>query len=361
MFFGILRTAGEDNKSGETMLDAQEIREQRAQKSGRARDVADAMGVAEAQLVAAEVGRTAIALTAHPNALIPMLEPIGPMMALTRNDACVIEKDGVYSDYHGGEHATMTLNEGIDLRMFPRHWHHAFAVTEEVKSGTRHSVQVFDRAGDAIHKAYLRQDAHMDAWEALTSNLALDEQADTLVLQERAAPEGAKISMPKRDILIKEWKRLTDTHQFVRLCAKLKMNRLGAYRIAGAPFVRPLAPGAVDQMLHGVQADGFDIMLFVGNRGCIEIHTGPIRRLQPMGPWQNVLDDGFNLHLRLDKISEVWQVEKPTQRGPAFSVEAFDADGTLILQAFGVPKEGKDTRLAFAEVAATLPDLESGQ
>ncbi|MEM8582288.1 MAG: ChuX/HutX family heme-like substrate-binding protein, partial [Pseudomonadota bacterium] len=240
------------------MLDAAEIREQRAQKPGRARDIAQALGIAEAELVAAEVGRSATVLKSHPNDLIPALEPVGSMMALTRNDACVIEKDGIYTDYHGGEHATMTLNKDIELRMFPRQWRHAFAVSEEVKSGLRHSVQVFDAAGDAVHKAYLLADANMDAWSALKANLMLPNQSDTLSLAERAPPEGAKIVMEKREILLKEWRRLTDTHQFLRLCAKLKMNRLGAYRIAGAPFVRPLAPDAVDKMLRGIQAGGFD-------------------------------------------------------------------------------------------------------
>jgi sulfite reductase (NADPH) flavoprotein alpha-component len=49
---------------------------------------------------------------------------------------------------------------------------------------------------------------------------------------------------------------MTDTHQFLRLTLKLKMNRLGAYRIAGDLFVRPLPVQAVDQMLNLVKADG---------------------------------------------------------------------------------------------------------
>ena len=44
-----------------------------------------------------------------------------------------------------------------------------------------------------------------------------------------------------------------------------------------------------------------------------------------MGPWQNVMDPGFNLHLRRDRITEVWAVEKQTRDGPTISVEAFDA------------------------------------
>ncbi|WP_424969293.1 hemin-degrading factor [Dinoroseobacter sp. S76] len=340
------------------MLDAHDIREARSQRPGRARDIADALGISEAALVAAEVGHRAVALHPHPNTLIPALGTLGPMMALTRNEACVIEKDGAYTDYHGGEHATMTLNAGIDLRMFPRHWCHAFAVVEEVRSGLRHSVQVFDAAGDAVHKAYLPTETDLSGWEALKTACTLPAQRDTLDLEERVPPEAARINLEKREILLKEWARLTDTHQFLRLCAKLKMNRLGAYRIAGAPFVRALAPEAVEALLTGVQTAGFDIMLFVGNRGCIEIHTGPIRRMEPMGPWQNVLDLGFNLHLRRDRIAEVWQVEKPTQRGPAVSVEAFNAEGLLILQMFGVPKKGNDTRTAFSELAHGLPDRE---
>ncbi|MEM7321150.1 MAG: ChuX/HutX family heme-like substrate-binding protein, partial [Pseudomonadota bacterium] len=76
-----------------------------------------------------------------------------------------------------------------------------------------------------------------------------------------------------------------------------------------------------------------------GNSGCIEIHTGSINTVKQMGPWLNVLDPDFNLHLRSDHIAEVWQVTKATKRGDAVSVEAFDSDGALILQVFGVLAE----------------------
>jgi len=53
-----------------------------------------------------------------------------------------------------------------------------------------------------------------------------------------------------------------------------------------------------------------------------------------------VLDPGFDLHLRSDHVAEVWAVDKPTQRGPAVSVECFDARGMLIAQMFGLRKAG---------------------
>lgn len=324
----------------------------------RARDAADALGISEAQLVAAGVGFGTTRIAAHPDRIIPAAERFGQVMALTRVDACVHEKVGEYGNYHTGDHAAMTLTENIDLRMFPSQWVHAYAVESRSELGPRRSLQIFDAAGDAVHKIHLRKTSQHDQWAQSVAELALEDQCDTLLVEPRKPTEAAKSRPEKADILREEWAKLTDTHQFLHLCSKLKMNRLGAYRIAGAPFVRRIDPRAADTMLNAVQEAGIEVMIFVGNRGCIQIHTGPIHTLRPMGPWQNVMDPGFNLHLRLDKVAEVWAVEKPTQRGPAVSVEAFDAEGGLIFQVFGVGKEGRDSRPDWARIVAALPACE---
>ncbi|HEY9038878.1 MAG TPA: ChuX/HutX family heme-like substrate-binding protein [Roseovarius sp.] len=324
----------------------------------RARDLAEKLGISEAQLVAARISHGATRIAAHPDRLIPAAEKLGEVMALSRVDACVHEKVGTYGNYHPGEHAAMTLTEEIDLRIFPSHWVHAFAVETATEDGPRRSLQIFDAAGDAVHKVHLRGTSDHAAWPGIVADLALDDQSEGQPVEARKPTEAAKPREDKAEVLREEWSKLTDTHQFLRLCSKLKMNRLGAYRIAGAPFVRPLNPKAADDMLSAVRDAGIEVMIFVGNRGCIQIHTGPVRELRPMGPWQNVMDPGFNLHLRLDKVAEVWAVEKPTQRGPAVSVEAFDAEGGIIFQVFGVGKEGRDSRADWARIVAALPSLE---
>ncbi|WP_293574913.1 ChuX/HutX family heme-like substrate-binding protein [Phaeobacter sp.] len=327
----------------------------------RARDAADSLGLREAQLVAALCGHGAVRIDAHPDRIIPAAEQLGKVMALTRTGDCVHEKIGEYGNYHSGEHAAMTLTEDIDLRIFPKHWVHAFAVETEGETGPRRSLQIFDAAGDAIHKIHLRDTSHHEVWPDLVQRLALADQGDTQDVADRVPTEAAKSRLDKVDTLRSEWRKLTDTHQFLRLCAKLKMNRLGAYRIAGHALARPLSPDAASQVLQLVRDAGIEIMLFVGNRGCIQIHTGPIHTLTPMGPWQNIMDPGFNLHIRLDRIAEIWAVEKPTQRGPAVSVEAFDADGGLIFQMFGLGKEGRDSRDAWGQIVAQLPTLKEEQ
>lgn len=307
--------------------------------------------------MAAYCGRGVTRIDAHPDVVMGAAQELGEVMALTRNASCVHEKVGTYDNYHPGQHAAMVLTEDIDLRIFPSHWQHAFLVERESDAGVRRSLQVFDAAGDAVHKIILRDTSNREAFARMTQHLALDNQSADASFAHRQPTEPAKIAEEKVDILRKEWTRMTDTHQFLRLVSKLKMNRLGAYRAAGLPFARKLTPEAVDTLLGKLQQTGTEVMLFVGNRGCIQIHTGPLQTLKPMGPWQNVMDPGFNLHLRRDEVAEVWAVDKPTQRGTATSIEAFDAYGALIFQVFGVPKEGRDSRPAFRAIVQDLHEV----
>ncbi|MEO0904087.1 MAG: ChuX/HutX family heme-like substrate-binding protein [Pseudomonadota bacterium] len=323
----------------------------------RERDLAQKLNVSEAALMAAQCGDLTTRIDPHPDKIMNLATKLGEVMALTRNDSCVHEKVGVYDNYHTGGHAAMVLTEDIDLRIFPAHWKHAFLVEKHTDEQMRRSIQIFDSAGDAVHKIFIRSSEGHEIWENYRMIGALDDQSQTIATTPRVPPETPKADIANVDILRKEWARMTDTHQFMRLTSKLKMNRLGAYRIAGAPFVRPLATQAVNDALTAVAEQGIEVMIFTGNRGCIQIHSGPVETLRPMGPWQNVMDPRFNLHLRGDHVAEVWAVEKPTKRGMAVSLEAFDARGALIFQIFGMGKEGRDHRAAWTDIVGALPDL----
>lgn len=331
------------------------LRELKRDATLRPRDLAAQLGLPEAALVEAELGHGAIRIDPRPDRLIPAVQALGEVMALTRNLSCVSEKIGTYNNFHDGEHAAMTLDPEIDLRIFPRHWLHGFAVETETSSGVRRSVQIFDAAGCAVHKVHLRETSDQAAWRALTSALALPDQQGLSDFAPPPPPEGPRQAPERADALRAEWAAMTDTHQFNTLVRRLKMNRLGAYRLVGAPHASPLAPSAVDSLFAALARNGIAVMLFVGNMGCIQIHSGPIRTLAPMGPWLNVMDPRFNLHLRADHVAEVWAVTKPTRRGPALSVEAFDAAGQLILQCFGMRADKGGDPEGWAALVAGLP------
>ena len=318
-------------------LGPDQIRALRAENpKARARDFAALHQITEAELVAAFVGHGTTTIVADPDRLIPWVGRLGDVMALTRNEHCVHERRGSYSDYRTGAFAAMVLDPEIDLRIFPKHWAHAFAVEESGEDGPKRSLQVFDAAGDAVHKVHLKPESRHDLWGDLLGNMRLP--ARPLDLAPRSAVQSAKGEATGAPALRAAWDRMTDTHQFLGLVKDHGMNRLGAYRVAGRPYVERLEPEAVTFTLRQAAGERVPVMIFVGNAGCIQIHGGPIEKIVPMGPWINVMDDRFNLHLRADHLAEVYRVWKPTRTGDVYSVEAFAADGELILQIFGYRK-----------------------
>lgn len=337
-------------------LSPDSIRAARAEKPQmRARDFAAELGIPEAQLVSAYLGVGTIRVDPTPDRLVPALAGLGDVLALTRNENCVHERHGVYANYQGGPHASMVLGSEIDLRIFPLHWAHAFAVEEQGDQGLKRSLQIFDAAGDAVHKIHLTAASDQRAFDRLVADLRLEDVLDGPDYALRKTPETGRADPARADELRDAWDKMTDTHQFLRLVHRLKMNRLGAYRVVGEPWAVRLDRDSVTLTLTAAAEQKIPVMIFVGNHGCIQIHGGPIANIVPMGPWINVMDPRFNLHLRADRIAEVWCVTKPTRTGDAISVEAFSAEGELILQIFGLRKDAEP--VAWNRLTAELPRM----
>lgn len=342
-------------------LTAADIRAAKAENpKTRDRDLAAQLGISEGELLAAQVGVNGVTrINPHPDALMPEVSKLGEVMALTRNESAVHERVGTYGEYRSNPHACMVLGEDIDLRIFPKYWVHGFAIDQETDNGPRRALQIFDAAGDAVHKIFLRAGSNHDVWGDVVAALKVEDQSEGITVTPRAPVEVAKRNPDKRDILLEEWARMTDTHQFMRLTSKLGMNRLGAYReVVGTKWVRPVAAESMSQLFNNLSETGQEVILFVGNRGNIQIHWGPVETIKPMGPWLNVLDPLFNLHLRDDHVAEVYQVTKPTKRGAAVSLEAFDAEGGLIFQVFGRRREEGVDLTVWNEILAGLPDAQ---
>ncbi|MEM8785686.1 MAG: ChuX/HutX family heme-like substrate-binding protein, partial [Pseudomonadota bacterium] len=153
------------------------------------------------------------------------------------------------------------------------------------------------------------------------------------------------------------WANLQDTHEFFGMLNDFKVGRHQAMRLAGSDFVRPVSLQAPRQMLEAAAENGVPIMCFVGNRGCIQIHTGPVKTIKVMGPWLNVLDPDFNLHLREDAIAHAYVVRKPTRDGDVTSLELFDAEGKNFVMFFGERKPGQVER---EDWRSTVRALEPG-
>jgi putative hemin transport protein len=339
-----------------------EIRAARSDNpKARERDLAAQLGISEAELVSAHCGDGVIRLEPRANDLLTGLEAVGEVMALTRNESAVHEKIGVYDKVVTGTHNAMALGKDIDLRIFPSVWAHGFAVEKRDGDAIRRSLQFFDKAGEAVHKVHLRPASNLYAYQKLVGQLESANQDAAIDVSRPVVEPKAETPDETVDLadLRDRWSKLTDVHQFFGMLRALKLDRLQAVRLIGAEYAWKIDSGAVGSMLHHAATDAMPIMCFVGNRGCIQIHSGPIANIKPMGPWINVLDETFHLHLRLDHIQHAWVVRKPTKDGHITSLEAYGADGEMIIQFFGQRQEGQQERDDWRFLAENLPRVPS--
>lgn len=333
----------------------QEIRQARVENPKlRERDLATNLGISELEYLAAHCGEGVTRLQPRVADLLRGLEAVGEVMALTRNDSAVHEKIGVYDKLSFGEHSILALGEHIDLRIFPGVWRHAYAVEKKNDGGVSHSLQFFDAFGDAVHKVHLRPASNVDAYRSLVDAHVSPDQSQ--VVNVEVAPEKQdELSTATVEELRDKWSKLTDTHEFFGMLRSLKLSRRDAMHMVGQDYAWRLDPQSVADMMQGAAETDLPVMVFIGNRGCIQIHSGPIASIRPMGPWLNILDETFHMHLRTDHISEVWGVRKPTKDGHVTSLEAYDAEGRMIIQFFGKRHEGHDERQAWRSLVESLP------
>ncbi|WP_409247942.1 hemin-degrading factor [Enterobacter hormaechei] len=263
-----------------------------------ARDIAGLMHISEAELAFARVGHDAWRLRGEIREILAALESVVETKCICRNEYAVHEQIGAFTNQHLGGHAGLVLNpRALDLRLFLNQWASAFHISETTSRGERQSIQFFDHQGDALLKVYTTDHTDVAAWG--------------------------------------------DVHQFFSLLKRHNLSRQQAFRLVSDDLACKVDNSALAQLLETARQDRNEIMIFVGNRGCVQIFTGVVEKLTPMKGWLNIFNPTFTLHLLEETIAETWVTRKPTADGHVTSLELFAADGTQIAQLYGQRTEGE--------------------
>jgi putative hemin transport protein len=326
----------------------------------RIREAASRLGVSEARLVAATCGAKSVRLQPRWESLLAGIAAFGPVMALTRNDSAVHEKTGVYENISVQGHVALVVGEAIDLRIFLHCWTYAFAVRDELPNGRiRRSIQFFDNAGEAVHKVFLIADSDEEAFEDYVRTHRAEDQSASLpseiVIKEPVEKPDSEIDV---EGFRAAWLALKDTHEFFPMTRKYGVSRTQALRLAPEGYARRVKPSSIRNVFYSARDSALPIMVFVGNRGCLQIHTGPVKRLVDVRGWFNVLDGEFDLHLRDSDATDVWVVRKPGDEGIVTSVELFDDKGRNIALLFGARKPGIPEKPEWTALAESLESVE---
>jgi putative hemin transport protein len=327
----------------------------------RIRNAAQELGVSEAELLVTRLGDGVTRLKPEFRAILGEVPKLGRVMALSRNNDVVHERKGVYLN--------PSLNPGpvglfvgadIDLRIFWGPWASAFGVMEAGQNGPRYSLQFFGSDGEAVHKIYLLAESDAGAYHDIVEQFLAPEQSDVLDVKPwPAEPAERPDSEVDTAAFRQEWIGLKDTHDFYGLVKKHRLSRTQALRLAPeGGYAVPVDNKAFREVLTQAAAKEIPVMVFVGNKGMIQIHTGEVKKLMDVPEWFNVIDPDFNLHVREAAIVSSWVVRKPTTDGMVTALECFDAKGEQIVQLFGKRKPGipelEEWRAIVADVEGRL-------
>ena len=306
----------------------------------RSKQAAEQLGVTEAELTQVMEGVTP--LRPEFQNILKAVTSLGYVMALTRNHHVVHERKGEYLNPElDNPHVGLFVGEDIDLRIFLSCWKYAFALESEANGKATNGILFFAQDGTAIHKIYLTPKSNKEAFHEL---IKTHKQEEPYTFQLEPMPEKAA-TLPDAEVDIdgfqEEWRNLQDTHHFFGMLKRHKVSRTQALRLAPeGNYAVPVENSAMRNILTKASEQKCEIMVFVGNPGMIQIHTGPVKKLMDYGEWFNVLDPKFNLHANESAIAQSWIVRKPTEDGMVTALECFDKEGNQIVQFFGKRKPG---------------------
>jgi putative hemin transport protein len=316
----------------------------------RIRNAAEALGVSEYELLATGIGQEVTPLRQDFDAILEALGSLGDVMGLTRNESVVHERKGVYDNFSAPSPAVaLFVNEEIDLRVFKSVWAFAVAVEQKgAKGKVRKSIQFFSKWGEAVHKVFLTPKSDELAFSKLVENFRIENAPATADASTKPSrEERIELSEALKSEFLEEWRNLKDTHDYFGVLKKYNLPRQQALEVAekaqtkeGKALTVPCTKEVIPQLLEQLAAAKTPLMVFVGNAGMIQIHTGEVTNLMWHGQWYNVMDKRFQMHLNMDDVARVWLVRKPTTDGDVTSLEVFDANEELIVQFFGKRKPG---------------------
>lgn len=309
----------------------------------RIRDAAKKLGVSEAELLATGIGEQVVRLNADFANQVLDFPKLGKVMALTRNEGCVLEHKGTFQkiDLMGAyPNQIATVIGPIEQRIFFSAWKFGFAVSNETASGPQSSLQYFDKEGNAVMKVFLQEASDFEAAEQFLLSFRDENQSSQLELGKFEAPVYSTREELDFPSFSQDWENMKDTHDFFGMLRKYKLNRLDAVKWIDDKWAYEVDRLSARKVLEEASSTQVPIMIFAGNKGNIQIHQGKVKTIRQLGDWLNVMDPEFNLHLNEQEVASAFVVHKNTTEGLVSALELFDKEGEMVAQFFGLRKPG---------------------
>lgn len=304
---------------------------------------AEALGVSEGTLLA--TAPNTVYLGSKIRDILLKLHTVGMVECIVRNSVAVHEKTGLYENVSLAASGGLALNiGGLDLRFFLKRWHHALSVNLEHHGKLSRSIQFFDEFGVSLQKVYLRDETRLPEWENLIENFREDGLPEFVHTAMPPVKEFIPLSAEREMAFQERWMELKDVHHFSGLLETFELDRQQSYCHAPDGMAKKLDCSVWEKVLHQVRDSGMELMIFVGNRGLVQIQTGRVHNIVRSHGYLNIFDgdtENFSLHLKDGDIVETWVVRRPIREGFVTCIEGFDARRQSVILLFGRRQEGE--------------------
>ena len=281
---------------------------------------------------------------AHIRKIVLKLRNLGLVECIVRNENAVHEKTGIYENVTLTNTMGLALNVGeLDLRIFASKWAYAIAVKDEMRDPVSYSIQFYDEFGRAIQKVFLRDAEKVGEWQALVDEFRDDNKPSDFPVKPAKEPKNRRLSADELASFHQRWLDLRDVHEFNSVLETFNIDRIAAYEQAPEQCAFKVETNAFENAFNLAKDAGIEIMLFVGNRGIVQIQTGKIHNIVKMHDWLNIMDkkeENFCLHLNQANLDQLWVVRRPTRDGFITCIEGFDKERETVLIMFGRRQEG---------------------
>ena len=320
----------------------------------RARNAAYVLGVSELELLMTRPESEVLRLKHQPNHVLPRLEALGQVSALTRNNGVIMQKTGQYRDFSIDGCVGIAGGE-IDLRVSLESLAYSLAVTENTADGQILSLQFFDAHGESVHKVYLTDQSDFDAYRKLIDEFTPANQDRNVQVQDKLVTPDPVIDLDVAAFR-QAWLDVQNGEQFSGLLNQYNLSRQLAYQLVDNYLAHGLDPVAFEAVFYGAAMRKLPVRMTVGSFAVVQEHDSVIKVLKRSGRWFNATQPGFSLRTDTTQIGSVWVVRKPSGNGTSISVELLDQNGELLLE---LNSNGAGASASQSEWDAMITTLES--
>ena len=283
---------------------------QKENKKVRIRDAANTLKISEASLLSTEIDEKTYFL--HINNFEDFFNKIlniDRLMFLIRSDISVHEKVFNGADLQFKKNKFISKEDSdLILKFNKQLFKHSFF--QKKKHGNRElrSFQIFDEIGNAIFKIYLKGKD-----KSLFDQIALEYKTEYQYELQKESDKGEMMRNVGANFLgTIDFYFIPKNNAFEINDKKLNKNSLRNILIKASDSKLPI-------QIHGL------------GLGCTQYHYGLVKNIVDYGPWLNVIDKKFNLHILEKNLVKSSLYTYEVNKSQYYSVEFFDDQCNHIL------------------------------